>query len=129
VSDSGYQPLNPVQVEQKLRQCVTDLYAAEKQLAEARDAETNAELAYRRYHRQALLSDDCPKVTRGGCTVTERDAWVEEKCAQWFEHYRMAQTRSQAAQDHVRTVRDVASAVQSIASLVRQAYSMGGANG
>lgn len=122
----GYQPLNPVQVEQKLRQCVTDLYAAEKALAEARDAETNAELAYRRYYRQYLLSDECPKVSRGGYTVTERDAWVEEQCAHWFEHHRMAQTRMQAAQDHVRTVRDVASAVQSIASLVRQAYSMAG---
>ena len=122
----GYQPLNPVQVEQKLRQCVTDLYAAEKKLAEARDAETNAELAYRRYFRQHLLSDECPKVSRGGYTVTERDAWVEDKCSEWWEHYRLAQTRCHAAQDHVRTVRDVTSSVQSIASLVRQAYSMAG---
>jgi hypothetical protein len=36
--------------------------------------------------------------------------------------------RCQAAQDHVRTVRDVASAMQSISSLVRQAYSIGGAS-
>jgi hypothetical protein len=122
----GYVGLNPVQVEQKLRQCVTDLYAAEKQLAEARDAETNAELAYRRYHRQHLLSDECPKVARGGFTVADRDAWVEEQCKEWWEHYRLSQTRCQAAQDHVRTVRDVTSSVQSIASLVRQAYSMAG---
>lgn len=125
---SGYVALNPVQVEQKLRQCVTDLYEAEKQLAEARDAETNAELAYRRYQRQHLLSDECPKVARGTVTVADRDAWVEEQCKEWWEHYRLAQTRCQAAQDHVRTVRDVCSAVQSIASLVRQAYSMAGSS-
>lgn len=123
---TGYIPLNPVQVEQKLRQSVTDLTNAEKALAEARDAETNAELAYRSYYRKAVLSEECPKVTRGGVTVSERDAWVEERCAQWWEHYRLSQTRCQAAQDHVRTVRDVASTVQSIASLVRQAYSMAG---
>jgi hypothetical protein len=125
---NGYVSLNPVQVEQKLIRCVNDLYAAEKALAQARDAETNAELEYRKYHRRALLSDECPKVTRGGFTVTERDAWVEEQCKEWFEDYRLSQMRCQAAQDHVRTVRDVASAVQSISSLVRQAYSIGGAS-
>lgn len=124
----GYVALNPVQVEQKLRQCVTDLYGAEKQLAEARDAETNAELVYRRDHRRNLLSDECPKASRGGATVAERDAWVEERCQESFEHYRLAQTRCHAAQDHVRTVRDVTSSVQSIASLVRQAYSAAGAS-
>lgn len=123
---SGYVALNPVQVEQKLRECVTQLYAAEKALAECRDSEVNAELAYRSQYRRALLSDECPKVSRGAVTVADRDAWVEQKCADAFESYRLWQARCQAAQDHVRIVRDVTSTVQSIASLVRQAYSMAG---
>jgi hypothetical protein len=122
----GYQPLNPVEVEQKLRHCIIQLYAAEKTLADCRDSEVNAELHYRSEHRKALLSDDCPKVSRGGVTVTERDAWVEQQCAAAFDSYRRWQAQCQAAQDHVRITRDVTSTVQSIASLVRQAYSMAG---
>lgn len=38
MTERGYVSLNPVQVEQKLVGCVRDLYAAEKALAEARDA-------------------------------------------------------------------------------------------
>lgn len=127
MSDRGYVSLNPVQVEQKLVQSVRDLYAAEKQLAEARDTEVEAEIAYQTTRRKLLLSDDCPKVSRGNVTVADRDAWIDNSCADEWMAYRLAQTACQAAQDHVRTVRDVASTVQSIASLVRQAYSMAGA--
>lgn len=121
-----YESLSPAQIEQKLRQCVTELTRAEQQLRAARDSEVSAELAYRKAHRRALLAPDSPKVSRGGFTVTERDAWVEESCADQFEAYRLAQVTCQAAQDHVRTVRDIASTVQSISALVRQAFSMAG---
>lgn len=122
----SYESLSPVQVEQKLRQCVTELTKAEQELSQARDAEVEAEMAYRSVYRKTLLSDECPRVTRGGTTVTERDAWVEDQCAEQWQAYRLAQVRCQSAQDHVRTVRDVASTVQSLASLVRQAFSMAG---
>jgi hypothetical protein len=122
MSNGGYVSLNPVQVEQKLVQSVRELYAAEKGLAEARDAE----IAYQSSRRRLLLSDACPKVSRGSVTVADRDAWVDNECADEWMSYRLTQVRCQAAQDHVRTVRDVASTVQSIASLVRQAYSMAG---
>lgn len=126
MSDGGYQPLNPVQVEQQLRHCVTQLYAAEKKLADCRDSEVEAELRYRSEYRKALLSEDCPKVVRGGVTVAERDAWVEQECEAAFDSYRLWQVKCQAAQDHVRITRDVASTVQSIAALIRQAYAMAG---
>lgn len=125
---SGYVSLNPVQVEQKLRQCVNDLYAAEKALAEARDAEVDAEIAYQSTRRKLLLSEACPKVSRGNVTVADRDAWIDNECADEWMAYRLTSVKCQAAQDHVRTVRDVTSTVQSIASLVRQAYSMAGAS-
>jgi hypothetical protein len=126
MSNGGYVSLNPVQVEQKLVQSVRELYAAEKDLAEARDAEVEAEIAYQSSRRRLLLSDACPKVSRGSVTVADRDAWVDNECADEWMSYRLTQVKCQAAQDHVRTVRDVASTVQSIASLVRQAYSMAG---
>ena len=124
----GYVSLNPVQVEQKLVQSVRELYAAEKLLAEARDAEVEAEIAYQAARRRLLLSDNCPKVTRGGVTVADRDAWIDSGCADEWEAYRLAAVQCQTAQDHVRIVRDVTSTVQSIASLVRQAFSAAGAS-
>lgn len=121
-----YESLSPIQVEQKLRQVVTDLTLAEKALREARDEETTAEITFRAAHRAAMLSPQCPRVARGGCTTAERDAWVEDQCAGQWQAYRIAQARREAAQDHIRTVRDIATAVQSIGALVRTAYSMAG---
>lgn len=123
------EPLSPAQIEDKLRRCVTDLTNAENDLRQKRDAETEAEIAYRAAHRKAMLSSECPKVTRGGYTTADRDAWVDEQCAVEWEAYRRAQAKCQAAQDHVRTVRDISSTVQSIGSLVRQAFSMAGSAG
>lgn len=126
MSERGYVSLNPVQVEEKLVACVRDLYGAEKALADARDDEVGAEIEYQGKRRRLLLSDECPKVSRGSVTVADRDAWVDNELdAEWME-YRLATVKCQAAQDHVRTVRDVTSTVQSIASLVRQAFSAAG---
>lgn len=125
---NDYRALSPVDVEQKLRQVVTEISRAEQALREARDAETDAEIEYRRTHRRAMLSPDCPIVTRGGTTTAERDAWVDEAASTDWENYRLAQAKCQAAADHVRATRDIATAVQSIGSLVRQAFQIGGAN-
>lgn len=122
----NWEPLTPMQVEQKLRQLVTDLTLAEKSLREARDREVDTELSYRAAHRKAILSEDCPRVSRSGVTAADRDAWVDERCADEWQAYRLAQAAREAAQDHVRTVRDVAVTVQSIGALVRTAYSMAG---
>lgn len=124
---SGYVSLNPVQVERKLVESVRALYEAEKRLAKARDDEVEAEIAYQTRRRRLLLSEECPKVSRGAVTVADRDAWVDSECEAEWVSYRLTEVACQAAQDHVRTVRDVTSTVQSIASLVRQAYSMAGA--
>lgn len=126
MSERGYVSLNPVQVEEKLVGCVRDLYAAEKALAEARDDEVGAEIAYQSKRRRLLLSDECPKVSRGNVTVADRDAWIDSACGDEWMEYRLSAVKCQAAQDHVRTVRDVTSTVQSIASLVRQAFSVAG---
>ncbi|MGH3095482.1 MAG: hypothetical protein ACRDMV_05715 [Streptosporangiales bacterium] len=121
-----YQSLSPVDVERKLRHCVTEISQAEQQLRLARDEETNAELEYQSVHRRAMLSEDCPKVRRDGATAAERDAWVGEQCATTYTAYRVALAKREAAADHVRATRDIAVTVQSLGALVRQAYQMAG---
>lgn len=74
--------------------------------------------------RRAMFNPDCPKVTRGGATVSERDAWVEDRVADEYRAYRIAKVACEAAQDHMRATRDVAATVQSLGALVRQAYGM-----
>jgi hypothetical protein len=75
------EPLTPLSVEAKLRQLVNDLTRTPIMLREARDAEVDARHDYDRARRRALLSDKSPKVTRGGYTVAEQAAWVDEQCA------------------------------------------------
>lgn len=124
-----YEQLRPDQIEEKLRDLVNSMTRAEFKLRAARDAETDAEILYRAAHRKAMLSDKCPVVSRSAHTTAYRDAWVEEVCADEWQAYRLAQTACEAAKDHVRTQRDVVSAVQTIASLWKASFSVSGVHG
>ncbi len=122
----SYRSLTPIEVEVALEQAAAELTRAEKELREARDAETDAEIAYQRVHRRAMLSENCPRVERGGATVAERDAWVADRCAKEWEEWLITKTRCKAAEDHLRTTRDVTSTWQTIAGLVKAAMSLAG---
>lgn len=124
-----YVPLNPLDVENKLRCCIRDLGEAEQMLAEARDNETAADIEYQRAWRKAMLSPDCPVPNRSDVTVAFRDAWVQERCAPEWEALRFAQVATKSAEDHMRTVREVTSATQTIASGMRSAMSLAGYSG
>lgn len=116
----------PVEIEARLRALVTELTQAQTALADQRDAEVRAKHAYEAERRKVLLSEDCPKVTRGGWTTTERDAYVDEqvKDARW--KYDLATVRREAAQDHLRVVRDQAEIVRSLGASVRTAFEFAG---
>lgn len=118
--------MTPIEVEVALEQAAAELARAEKELREARDAETDAEVVYQRVHRRAMLSENCPRVERGGATVAERDAWVADRCAKEWEEWLIAKTRCKAAEDHLRTTRDITSTWQTIAGLVKAAMSLAG---
>lgn len=118
--------LTPVAVERKLRGLVNQLAAAQTTLRLARDAEVEAKHAYERQHRRALLSVDCPKVTRGGVTTAERDAWAEEQSAALREAYEVAEATRKAAEDHLRVLRDQSMIVMSLGRSVNTAYSLAG---
>lgn len=117
-----YEALTPVQIEARLSQSITELTRSQQALREARDLETDAELAYKSEYYRAILDANAPQVHRGGYTVAERDAWVGLRCREAFERYRRAQALREAAQDHLRTVRDVTEVLRSLGASVRTAY-------
>lgn len=120
------EPLSPVAIERKLRELVNDLTRAQLALSSARDAEVEAKHAYEAAHRRAILSPECPKVTRGGWTSAERDAWVAEKAASEQRLYEVFEVKRKAAEDHLRTLRDQGVIVATLAKSVHQAYGMAG---
>lgn len=119
-------PLSPVAVENRLRELVTELTNAQRDLSRRRDDETTTEVALKRARLTASHSGECPRPTRGGTTVAERDEWIESRVLDEWEAHKRAVTARDIAQDGLRTTRDIASVVQSLAQSVRQAYGMSG---
>jgi hypothetical protein len=123
------EPLTPVAVEQKLRQLVNDLSRAQIALAQARDDEVDRRHEYERARRKALLSGECPKVTRNGWTTSERDAWVEEQCTDLAFLAAKTTVVREAAQDKLRTLLATAEVCRSLSASVRASYEMAGVPG
>lgn len=120
------EPLTPLDVEAKLRGLVNDLARAQATLRDARDGEVDARHEYERARRRALLSDKSPKVTRGGYTVAEQSAWVDDQCADLKLTADKATVIREAAQDRLRVLLAQAEIVRSLGASVRQAYEMAG---
>jgi hypothetical protein len=123
------EPLTPLAVESKLRQLVGDLARAQADLREARDAEVDARHEYDRARRRALLSEKSPKVTRGGYTVAEQSAWVDDQCADLKFAADKATVVREAAVDRLRVLLAQAEIVRSLGASVRQAYELAGTTG
>lgn len=121
------EPLTPLSVEAKLRQLVNDLTRAQIVLREARDAEVDARHECDRARRRALLSEKSPKVTRGGYTTAERDAWVDDQCSDLKFAADKATVVREAAVDRLRVLLAQAEIVRSLGASVRQAYELAGA--
>ena len=119
-------PLTPLDIERKLRNLVTDLSRSQAALRQARDLEVDARHKYDRAKRRALLSDDSPKVARGGHTVAEQAAWVDNECADLKFDADKATVVREAAQDHLRVLLAQAEIVRSLGASVRQAFDMAG---
>lgn len=120
------EPLTPVAIERKLRSIANAMTVAQSELRVARDAEVAAKHVFERTHRRGLLSSECPKVTRGGWTTAERDAWVDEQCAPVREAYEVAEVRRKAAEDHLKTLFQQGTLAAVLAKSVHQAYAMSG---
>lgn len=118
----GYSPQTPPGAEAALQAFSDALDVAQDAMKAARDAEVDAELALRGAKRKWLLSPECPKVRRNEWTVAERDAWVEDKCADEELAWMLARATRQAAADHLKTVGKQGGFQQSIAGSVREQY-------
>ena len=118
--------LTPVEVESKLRTLVNDLGRARVTLAQARNLEVDAKHEWDRARRRAMLGDKSPKVTRGGYTTAERDAWVDDQVSDLRFEFDKATVTREAAQDHLRVLMAQAEIVRSLGASVRQAYEMAG---
>lgn len=118
--------LTPVEVESKLRELVNDLGRARVTLAQARNLEVRAKHEWERARRRAILSDKSPKVTRGGYTTADRDAWVDDQVSDLRFEYDKAVVTREAAQDHLRVLMAQAEIVRSLGASVRQAYELAG---
>lgn len=124
-----FEPLTPVEVERQIRWTQNQMTRAQAKLRDARDEEVAAKHAFERAHRRALLSGECPKVTRGGWTSAERDAWVDEQCAEEREAYEVAEVARKAAEDHLRTLYQQGTLAATLAKSVHQAYATSGVPG
>jgi len=123
---SKAEAMTPIMVEAKLIDLTNREFWTVKQLKDARDAETEADIAYRKARLRAYAHTDCPKPQRGGATVGERDAWVDAQVVEEWEALRRAETATTSAADYVKLMERVSTKVQTIARLVEQAYNVSG---
>lgn len=68
-------------------------------------------------------------MTRGGYTVAEQSAWVEEECADLKFLADKATVIGEAAQDRLRTLFAQAEVCRSLSTSVRTSYEMAGVSG
>lgn len=118
--------LTPIECERKLRALVTAMSQAQAELRAARDLEVDLKHEYEGAKRRAFLSADCPKPTRGGHTVADREVYVDDACAEEQRKYEIATARREGAKDHLQTVRDQAMVVMSLLRSVTTAYHVSG---
>ena len=119
-------PLTPEDAERRLLALDNEMTLAELALRRARDAEVEKKHTYEAAKRRAFLSAECPKPSRGGYTVADRDVWVDDRCAVEQRAYDIAAAAREGAQDHHRTVRDQAMVAMALLRSVSTAFNMSG---
>lgn len=122
---SNVEPLTPVWCEHKLRELMRAMTAAQKQLAAARDAECDAEIALVR--ATVAAESAAPRVSRGEVTVAEREAVVRAGVLEETEAVLRAKTARRVAQDLIDMCERHQSSCQTLSSSVRTAYQVIGA--
>lgn len=119
--------LTPIEVEDNMRGLINKMYEAQKELATARDTETASEIEYKRAKARVYHRGDCPKVTRGGYTVADKDAWIDEQIMNEWVALKVATTAREVAQDNLRILLAIAETWRSLGASVRTAYGVAGA--
>jgi hypothetical protein len=120
----GHDPEHPPGAEAGLEFLRDALEPARQDLRAAADAEVEAELARDAARRRWMLSEECPKATGPGRTMTvaERNCWVEDKIAGEERAYRLARAAREAAKAYLDVLGKQLSAQQSVARSVATSY-------
>ena len=115
----------PKGAESRLEGYQEALEQAGKDLAEAADAETDAELARDSARDSLLLDPNCPKCgtfDHVRITVAERDAWVNSQIMEQERKYRLARRARERAENRLRILERQGGIQQSIARSVGESY-------
>lgn len=126
-SGLDFEPWTPVDAEKALRWVLRAMLDAQRELAQARDAEVACKHCYEDAKRRAFFHDDCPKPSRGGFTVADRDAFIEKATAQERQDYELVTATKEAAQDHLRTLNSQSVVLSALAKNVQQTFAVIGA--
>jgi hypothetical protein len=113
---------DPVDAEMRLRALDAALDVAVTKVKDARDKEVGLWRKFRDARSDAMLSPDCPKVSRGGYTTGERDAWVEREVLDAEAAYKKAIADRENAVDEMFKLKDQAAIVGKLSDLVRLDY-------
>lgn len=116
------EPWTPVDAERALRWVLRAMLDAQEGLRTARDAEVGCKHDYESARRRAWFDEECPKPSRGGATVADRDAFVDRATAQERQDFEIAQATTAAAQDHLRTLNSQSVVLSALAKNVAQTY-------
>lgn len=121
-------PLSLMESQRQQRWALRAMWDAKNQLAAVRNDEVEAEAAYLSARRRMFFNADCPVVVRGGVTVADRDAWVDEQVADLEQKWKLAKAATQAAKDHLDTVRAQAMVIGGLARTTQQIHGVAGVN-
>jgi hypothetical protein len=121
-------PLSLMDSQRQQRWALRAMWEAKKQLAAVRDEEVEAEAAYLSARRRAFFHEDCPVVVRGGVTTGERDAWVDDQVGDLEMKWKLAKAATQAAKDHMDTLRAQAILIAGLAKTTQQIHAGAGVN-
>lgn len=125
VAGGARNPQTPPDAESALQSYSADLDDAVEKLAQARNAELEAEDARDKAKYEALLSDECPPVgvfEGKRTTVAMQAAWVSREIAREESAYKAAKVVRQAASAHLDKLNSQRSIAQTISKSVAGSY-------
>lgn len=118
--------MTPVDIEREINRLKNATTGVYRDLQQARRDEVDAKHRFKRANTVAIGRADCPRVSRTGVTVADRDAWLYEQVGDEEYAADMAEVSRKNAEDAVRELHLKASLTQTEARSVFQAYGMAG---
>ncbi|MEV1013718.1 hypothetical protein AB0I89_23495 [Micromonospora sp. NPDC049801] len=121
---SEFDSLSLLEAQSYMRWVLRALHDTARQLKDLRNAEVEAKKEYEAARRRLMLSGECPRVERGGHTVADRDAWVDERCADLRSAYEVASAARETASDQLRTLNSQSVVITALSKNVAQIHNV-----